>query len=68
MQVVDRPLSLGRYRQMTAVNSGPNRFHHRRTVSWQMSMPPYVLNIAQTEGNRRYISTARRLPSGEVLN
>ena len=28
-----------RFRRISAANTGPNRFHQSRTVSWQMSMP-----------------------------
>jgi hypothetical protein len=28
-----------RLRRISPANIGPNRVHHSRTVSWQMSMP-----------------------------
>ena len=32
-------IRLIRWRRMSSANSGPKRFHHSRTVSWQTSMP-----------------------------
>jgi hypothetical protein len=49
---------------------GPNRFHHIRTVSWQMSMPrsnSRSSTFRKLSGKRTYISTTRRITSGELL-
>jgi len=53
---------------MSAANSGPNRFHHSRTVSWQMSMPRSnnrSSTFRRLSGNRTYIITTSRITSGE---
>ena len=55
---------------MSAANSGPNRFHQYRTVSWQMSMPrsdSRSSTCRSDSGNRTYIITASRMISGELL-
>jgi len=55
---------------MLLANSGPNLFHHNRTVSWQMSIPysnSRFSTFRRLSGNREYISTASRITSGEEL-
>src|SRR5690606_26921632 len=59
-----------RCRRMSAANIGPNRFHQKRTVSWQMSMPRSN-NESSTfhsdSGKRTYISTTSRMTAGDEL-
>jgi hypothetical protein len=53
---------------MSAANSGPNRFHHNRTVSWQMSMPrskSRSSTLRSDSGKRIYIMTNSRITSGD---
>ena len=45
---------------MSAANIGPNRFHHNRTVSWQMSIPrsnSRSSTFRSDSGKRTYIIT-----------
>jgi hypothetical protein len=55
---------------MSPANSGPNLFHHIRTVSWQMSMPrsnSRSSTFRKLSGKRTYIITTRRITSGDEL-
>jgi hypothetical protein len=55
---------------MSAANIGPNLFHQNRTVSWQMSMPrsnSTSSTFRNDSEKRTYISTAKRMISGEEL-
>lgn len=57
-----------RWRRISAAKSGPNLFHHKRTVSWQTSIPRSnrrSSTLRRLSGNRTYMSTARRMISGE---
>jgi hypothetical protein len=51
-------------------NIGPNRFHHNRTVSWQISMPRSKrtsLTWRSDSGYGIYIITVRRIILGDEL-
>jgi hypothetical protein len=53
---------------MSAANTGPNLFHHSRTVSWHRSMPrsnSKSSTFRRLSGNRTYIITTSRITSGE---
>ena len=66
---LERSPSTRRFR-ISEANIGPNRFHQKRTVSWQMSMPRSCSRsstLRSDSGNRMYIITARRMISGLVL-
>jgi hypothetical protein len=55
---------------MSLTNTGPNRFHHIRTVSWQRSMPrsnSRSSTFRSESGNRTYIMTTSRITSGDEL-
>ncbi len=57
-------------RRISAAHIGPNLFHHKRTVSWLISMPRSwrrSSTLRRDSGNRTYIITARRMISGLVL-
>src|SRR5271166_4966527 len=57
--------------RISAANIGPNRFHQNRTVSWLMSIPRSAKRsstLRSDSGYFTYISTARRIISGELLN
>jgi hypothetical protein len=63
-------LSRTRRLRSSAANIGPNRFHQKRTISWQMSMPRSwrkSSTCCSESGNRTYIITAKRMISGDVL-
>jgi hypothetical protein len=56
--------------RISAANIGPNRFHQNRTVSWLISMPRSASKsstLRSDNGYRKYIITARRMTSGELL-
>ena len=56
---------------MSPANSGPNLFHHSRTVSWLMSIPrsnSRSSTLRSDNGNRTYIITTRRIGSVSVSN
>lgn len=49
---------------------GPNRFHHSRTVSWQMSIPrsnSMSSTLRSDSGKRTHISTTNRITSEDEL-
>ena len=51
-------------------SSGPNLFHHSRTVSLQMSIPrswSRSSTLRSESGYRTYIMTTRRMTSGDEL-
>lgn len=55
---------------MSPANSGPNLFHHWRTVSWLMSIPrsnSRSSTFRSDSGNRTYIITTSRITSGDEL-
>ena len=55
--------------RISAANIGPNRFHQNRTVSWLMSIPRSAKRSSTLRGDSgyfTYISTARRIISGEL--
>jgi hypothetical protein len=55
---------------MSPANIGPNLFHQKRTVSWLMSMPrsnSRSSTFRNDRGKRTYISTTRRITSGDEL-
>jgi hypothetical protein len=55
---------------MSPANIGPNLFHQRRTVSWQMSIPrsnSRSSTFRSDSGKRTYIITTRRITSGDEL-
>ena len=57
--------------RISGANIGPNRFHHSRTVSWQMSMSRSASRSStfrSDSGYFTYISTTRRITSGELSN
>jgi hypothetical protein len=57
-----------RFLRTPLANIGPNRFHHSRTVSWQMSMPrsnSRSSTLRSESGKRTYIGTTSRITSGE---
>ena len=59
-----------RFFRISAANIGPNRFHQNRTVSWLMSIPRSAKRsstLRSDSGYFTYISTARRIISGELL-
>jgi hypothetical protein len=59
-----------RWRRMSLANIGPKRFHHMRTVSWQISMPrsnSRSSTFRSDSGKRTYITTTRRITSGDEL-
>ena len=59
-----------RCRRMSPENSGPNRFHQCRTVSWHRSIPrsnSRSSTFLSDKGNRTYIITTRRITSGDEL-
>ena len=61
---------LTRRRLISPANIGPNRFHHIRTVSWQMSIPRSQgrsSTFRKLSGKRTYIITTRRITSGDEL-
>jgi len=63
-------MRLTRWRRMSAANSGPNRFHQNRTVSWQMSIPRSnrrSSTFRNDSGKRTYIRTTSRITSGDEL-
>ena len=63
-------MRLTRCRRTSAANSGPNLFHHSRTVSWQITMPRSASRSStfrKLSGKRTYIITIRRITSGEEL-
>ena len=56
--------------RISAANIGPNRFHQKRTVSWQISIPRSNSRSStwrSDNGYRTYIITVRRIISGELL-
>jgi hypothetical protein len=60
-----------RLRRISEANIGPNRFHHSRTVSWQMSMPrsnSRSSTFLRERGYRTFIMTTSRSNSGEESN
>jgi hypothetical protein len=60
-----------RLRRISPANIGPNRVHHSRTVSWQMSMPrsnSRSSTLRSDSGYRTYIMTTSRITSGEESN
>ena len=64
-------MALTRWRRMSDANSGPNRFHQKRIVSWQTSMPrsnSRSSTFRRESGNRTYIMTTSRMTSGDELN
>jgi hypothetical protein len=70
LPLAEAAIRLTRCRRISAANSGPNLFHHSRTVSWQMSMPRSASRsstLRNDRGNRTYIITTRRITSGEEL-
>ncbi len=57
-------------RRISAANTGPKRFHQKRTDSWLISIPRSCSKSStfrSDSGNRTYIITARRMISGDVL-
>jgi len=59
-----------RFRRISAANIGPNRFHQKRTVSWQMSIPRSASRcstLRRDSGYFTYIITTSRVTSGELL-
>jgi len=60
-----------RFLRISAANIGPNRFHHLRTVSWQMSIPRSnnrSSTLRSDSGYRTYIITTSLITSGEESN
>ena len=56
---------------MSPANIGPNRFHHIRTVSWQMSMPrsnSRSSTFLRLSGYFTYIITTKRITLGDEFN
>ena len=59
-----------RFRRISAANIGPNLFHQKRTVSWQMSIPRSASKsstFSSDSGYLTYIITTRRIISGDEL-
>ena len=59
-----------RFRRISAANIGPKRFHQKRTVSWQMSIPRAASRSATFRSDRGYLTyliTTRRITSGDKL-
>jgi hypothetical protein len=59
-----------RFLRISAANIGPNLFHQKRTVSWQMSIPHSASRSStfrSDSGYITYIITTRRITSGELL-
>jgi hypothetical protein len=57
-------------RRISAANIGPKRFHQKRTVSWQRSIPrsgSRSSTFRSDSGYFTYIITTRRITSGELL-
>jgi len=68
LPVAEARIRLTRWRRMSAANSGPKRFHHSRTVSWQRSTPRSnnrSSTLRNDSGKRRYIITTSRITSGD---
>ena len=58
------------WRRTSAANSGPNRFHQCRTVSWQMSTPRSASRSStfrKLSRKRTYIITTNLMISGHEL-
>jgi len=56
--------------RISAANIGPKRFHQKRTVSWQMSIPRSARRSSTLRSERgyfTYIITTRRITSGDEL-
>src|SRR5450432_2922680 len=56
--------------RISTANTGPNRFHQNRTVSWLMSIPRSARRsstLRSDSGYLTYIKTTRRITSGEML-
>ena len=63
-------MRLTRFRRISAANIGPNRFHQKRTVSWQRSIPRSASRSStfrSDSGYLTYIITTRRITSGDEL-
>ena len=64
-------MRLTRWCRMSAANSGPNLFHHSRTVSWHRSIPRSNRRFStflRLSVKRTHIRTTSRITSGDELN